>query len=617
MPQTNILFAFILKKQPKAFVCLALAAIVLTVYWQVLGHEFVNLDDNTYVIDAPHVRKGISREGIRWAFTSFHANFYHPLTTLSHMLDCHLYGLRPGMHHMTSLMFHMANSLLLFLLFRRMTNSLWPSAFAAALFALHPLHVESVAWVSERKDVISTFFWILTMWAYARYVEKTGMGRYALLLVCFVMGLMAKPMVVTLPFVLLLMDYWPLGRLKSGQFGRGPFFRLIWEKLPLFALAAVASVLAVKAQEQGAALPSLDEYPFMWRIENALIAYVSYLGKTLWPFDLAAYYYYMTDIPLSHPILSGILLVVLSVFLLMRAKKSPACAVGWLWYLGALVPVIGLVQVGFHPMADRYTYVPLIGLFIIIAWEAPRLASGWRHEKTVLAAAGAVTLAVFASISFVQIGYWKDSIVLFKHVLAVQPGNYFIHDFLGTELGKKGRIDEALVHFRESIRINPQYAKAHFGLGKAMESRGKADLAIQYYKKALDLNPDLVGAHFNMGVVLANQGRMEEAVSHYREAIRLQADHAEARVNLGVVLQNLGRIDEAIEHLVEAVRLRPNDAEPRINMGVALFYKGDMEGAIAQFREAVRISPNNRVARENLNNLLMHYHQHPRDRVGP
>ncbi len=607
----------ILKNRPEVIVCLLLTVLIFSAYGRILCHEFVILDDKVYVTEAPHVRAGLSRAGIRRAFTTFHANFYHPLTTLSHMLDCHLYGLKPGMHHLTSLLLHTANSLLLFLLFRRMTHSLWPSAVVAYLFALHPLHVESVAWVSERKDVLSAFFWILAMWAYARYVDKPGMWRYALLLLLFAMGLMAKPMVVTLPFVLLLMDYWPLYRRQWSRQGIRLFLRPVWEKLPLFALAALACVLAVSAQEKGAAITSLEEIPFIWRIGNALVSYVSYLGKTFWPFNLAAYYHYRGLMPLWQPIFAGIALTSLSVLLLKGAKNSPAPIVGWLWYLGTLVPVIGLAQVGYHAMADRYTYVPLIGVFVAIAWGGSALAVRWQRGKTGLIAVAVVVFSALPVVTFFQAGYWKDSITLYEHILDVRPGNYFIHGYLGHELGRMGRRDEAIRHFHEAIRLNPQYADAYTGLGKAMEEKGNTDQAIQYYKKALDLNPDLTGAHFNMGVVLVNQGRMEEAVSHYWEAIRLKADHVEARVNLGIVLQNLGRIDEAIEHLVEAVRLKPNDAEPRINMGVALFHKGDMEGAIAQFQEAVRISPNNRVARENLNNLLMHYRRYPRDKDAP
>ena len=423
-------------------VCLFLVIATLAVYWQVRNYSFVNYDDHMYVTQNHNVQAGLTLESITWSFTTIQASNWHPLTWISHMLDCQLYGMNPGRHHLTNVLLHILNSLLLFLVFMRMTGKLWQSGFVAALFALHPLHVESVAWISERKDVLSTFFWMLSLWGYLRYVERPGACRYLLLFFLFILGLMTKPMLVTLPFVLLLLDYWPLNRFQFGSSGdcnysiQRPFdFGLVWEKTPLFLLAAVSSVMTYIVQKSGGAVNSLATIPFHDRIANAIVSYVSYIGKMIWPDNLAVFYPYPKSILLWKVAGAGLLLVVVSVVIFRMVRTKPYFAVGWLWYIGTLVPVIGLVQVGSQGMADRYTYVPLIGIFVIIAWGVPDFMPKWRYKKIGFTVTIAAILAIIMITTRLQIRYWSDSLTLFKHAFEVTTvDNCIVHGKLGEAL---------------------------------------------------------------------------------------------------------------------------------------------------------------------------------------
>ena len=412
---------FIIKHRD-ILVCLFLVMATLAVYWQVQNYDFVNFDDNDYVYDNRHVQDGLTLKSIIWAFTNIHASNWHPVTWLSHMMDYQLYGMNPGRHHLTNLLFHIANTLLLFLVFRKMTDSLWQSGFVAALFALHPLHVESVAWVSERKDVLSTFFWMLTMWSYIWYVEHPAVKRYILVVLFFALGLMSKPMLVTLPFVLLLLDFYPLNRFQSQQpkgsanaQQRSIALRLILEKIPLFVLVAMSSAMTFYAQKHGKTVASLEVIPLKSRVANALVSYVSYIIKTIYPSKLAVLYPHPGILPWWQIAGACLLLVTISFLAIRVVKQSPYFVVGWLWYLGTLVPVIGLVQVGIQSMADRYTYVPLIGIFIIIVWGIPELVAQWRYRKICLATLATVVLTILMAMTWKKVGYWKSSITLFEH----------------------------------------------------------------------------------------------------------------------------------------------------------------------------------------------------------
>jgi tetratricopeptide (TPR) repeat protein len=568
-------------------VCLFLVIAVLAVYWQVGNHEFVNYDDDQYVTENRHVQAGLTLESIAWAFTSTHASNWHPLTWLSHMLDCQIYGLNPPGHHFTSVFFHILNSILLFLVFKRMTGAFWKSAFVATLFALHPLHVESVAWAAERKDVLSTFFWMLTMGAYILYVENPGIKKYLLFVLLFALGLMAKPMLITLPFVLLLLDYWPLGRFNKSSLA----LPLVWEKTPLFVLAAASSVVTFFAQQR--AVGSLEAFPIIVRISNALVSYISYIVKMILPHNLAVLYPHPKDFPMWQVAGACLLLVFISFMAVKTFKRRPYFLIGWLWYLGTLVPVIGLVQVGSQAMADRYTYIPLTGIFIIIAWGVSDLAVGWRYryKKEGLAAASAILLSILMVATWFQVGHWTNSITLFKHAINVTVNNSVAYNNLGNALKNQGSVSEAIKHYTEALRIRPNYAKAHNNLGNALADQGKIPEAIRHYYEALRIKPDFAKAHYNLGNALADQGRISEAIKYYIEALLIRPKYADANYNLGNLLARQGRVNEAIGHYSEALRIKPDFAEAQSNLKKVSAFLNEIDEAIQSIQELLEVNP--------------------------
>jgi protein O-mannosyl-transferase len=610
-------------KHRAIFVCLFLVMATLAVYWQVHSFEFVNYDDDYYVYQNRHVQSGLTIENIIWAFTDGTqiSNYWIPLTWISHILDFQFYGMNAGGHHLSNLLFHIVNTLILFLVINRMTGYFWQSAFIAALFALHPLHVESVAWISERKDVLSTFFWLLTMLVYTHYAKRPGLSRYFWVLLFFVLGLMAKPMLVTLPFVLLLMDYWPLGRLQLGQasspdsikFQKSSASLLIGEKIPLFALTAVISIAAYITQRKGGVVPGMGLDLIKTQTANALVSYVSYIGKMIWPSHLASYYPHTGNLPIWQVVGAGTLLVSLSFFLVRWGRKYPYLPVGWFWYLGTLFPVIGLVKISDFAMADRYTYVPLIGIFIIIACGATELVAKWRHAKIWLAASSTVVLAILMAMTWKQAGYWKNSITLFEHAQKVTINNYLTHTNLGVALYEEGRTEEAIDHYLEVLRMEPEYAKAHYNLGLALNKQGHTDKAIEQYLQALRIKPDYADAHYNLGNALAKQGRTEEAIGHYLEVLRINPDYEKAYNNLGLALDKQGRTEEAIENYLQALGIEPDYVKARYNLGLALFHKGDIKGAIDCFREVLQIDPNNTEALDRLNKTLATFEEIDRE----
>jgi hypothetical protein len=513
---------------------MALVLVTLLAYGQVKDHRFITWDDDYYVTENPMVKAGLCREGVAWAFTATHAANWHPLTWLSLMLDCQIYGLQPRGFHLTNLFFHLVNTVLWFLFFARVTGNLWPSALVAALFALHPLHVESVAWVAERKDVLSTFWWVATLGAYAWYVQRPGLARYLPIPIFLALGLMAKPMLVTLPLVLLLLDYWPLGRFPLGPPPAGPgtgasrlpplsrarvYWRLIGEKIPLLALSALSAIVTVMAQRWDGAVWSLTRLSLSERLANALVAYLKYLGKMFWPFPMV-FFYPFSPVPGWQAAGAGLLLLGVSAVVLWRARPYPYLPVGWLWFLGTLVPVIGLVQVGGQALADRYTYVPFIGLFIIIAWGARDLTARWRHPQICLSvAAGVVLLACFLA-TWVQVGYWRDSESLFHHALKVDENNYMAYNNLGMALSNQGRFPEAISRFSRCIRLKPSYAHAYNNLGVAYARQGKWPQAIEFYQQAIQVNPRVPVFFNNLALVYQQQGKTQEAATTRERAQR-------------------------------------------------------------------------------------------------
>ncbi|OGX14564.1 MAG: hypothetical protein A2351_01365 [Omnitrophica bacterium RIFOXYB12_FULL_50_7] len=590
----------ILQYRREILVCVILAIMAILVFGQMSHHKFINFDDETYVTDNGRVRQGLTPKNIAWAFTTHHANFWHPLTWLSHMTDCQFFGMKAGTHHMTALVFHIASTFLLFLLFRWATGTLWQAAAIAALFAIHPLHVESVAWVAERKDILSTFFWMLTMLAYVGYVKRRTVQRYLLVLVFFVLGLMAKPMLVTLPFVLLLFDYWPLKRLQLE-----PTRRLILEKIPFFLIAIAAGVVAYIAQKSGGALGSLEKYPFDVRIANAIVSYADYIGKTLWPAGLAIPYPHPGKIPFLHVAAALAVLTGISVFVFRRVSKYPYLAVGWLWFVGTLLPVIGLVQVGYHAMADRYTYISIIGLFIIIVWGVADLSEKWnvKNKKTVLAVAAGSLFIILLAVAWVQTGYWKNSETLFTHSLSLNPKNLAAHNNLGTALLERKDIKGGKAHFLAALKLDPKNPITHHNLALSLSRQGKEKEAMALYLKALKFNPRQIQTHQKLADALLAQGDLAGAVKHYQEVLKVQPYDTEVRNNIGNALMRQGKVAEAIRHYSEALRLKP-DYSVQYNLGSALLESGKVDDAITHLAESLMLKPDNALAHNNLANAL-------------
>jgi tetratricopeptide (TPR) repeat protein len=598
----------------KLWISIALSLLTLAVFWKVGSSDFIfYYDDKPYVTANLQVQKGLTVQGLVWAFASFHECNYHPLTWLSHMADCQFFGLNPMGHHLTNLFLHVANTVLLFLLFGRMTGMLWRSAFVAALFALHPLHVESVAWVAERKDVLSTFFWMLTLLGYARYAEQPGWRRYLLTLLSFALGLLAKSMLVTLPCVLLLLDFWPLCRMQAGSSlaGRVPALSafkkmrilsaLILEKLPFFALTAVACILTFKAQKESGAVQSLVLVPLVPRMKNAIVAYVSYLGDMFWPAGLAVIYPFPAFIPLWQVAAAGATLVAVTMLTLWWLRRYPFLAVGWFWYLGTLVPVIGLVQVGMQARADRYTYIPLIGIFLMVAWGVPELTRRW-HMRRLYAIAGTAVVILLAVAAYRQVGYWQNDLTLFSHAVAVTTDNSPAMNNLGSVLSDLKRNREAAYWFKKSLEISPYQAFPYNNLGVLMDEEGRLDEALAYFSNALFAQRDYPQAHFNMGLVLEKKGMLKEAASHYRQVVQSEPDNVQALFKLGMVLAKDGKLDEAVVRFKEVLRVDPGQVRAHYNLGLALEMLGRRNEAIASYTEALRLRPDYREARENLAN---------------
>ncbi len=577
------------------WIAIVLALATLVVYLPVFGNEFVNYDDDHYIVHNFNVRHGVSWDGVVYAFTSSHGANWFPLTWLSWMLDYEIYGMEPKGFHLTNLLFHVASAVLLFFVFFRMTRNAGPSAFVAAVFALHPTHVESVAWAAERKDVLSALFWILTLWAYARYVERRSVSRYVLVPVFLAFGLMAKPMLVTLPFALFLLDLWPLGRLQEAgrwRFGRSRILRLVLEKVPLFLLVVASSFVTFYVQRAAGAVQSAATFSLGTRVWNGLLSYVSYIYKAFWPAGLAVYYPHPGDsVSVGRAIVAGAVLVLVTVTVMLAVRCRPYLAVGWLWYLGTLVPVIGLIQVGQQAMADRYTYIPYIGLSIMLAWAAREMVDRFRIPRFIPVGSAVVVLLGLAGTAAAQVRVWRTSETLFEHALSVTRENPLANINLGVAYLNAERLEEAEHHLKEAIRINPGAAEAYSALGALYAKQQKPDEALAAYRTALRLDPASSGTHGALGRMLLESGDADQAVLQLREAINLEPDNVQALTNLGVALIRQGRHPEAIEMFERALSLEPEHAEAHNNWGVALANLGRHDDAVEHYRRAVAARP--------------------------
>jgi len=624
----------------KLIIYVILTVVTLAVYWQVNLYGFVNFDDYVYVIENDHIQSGITPDAFRWAFSTTYAEFWHPLTWLSLMFDDQLHGLNAGGYHVTNLILHSLSTLLLFWLFNRMTKALWRSAFVAALFALHPFHVESVAWISERKDVLSAFLGMLTLCLYVYYTEKPVIKRYLPVVFCFVLALMSKPMVVTLPLILLLLDYWPLNRLVSRETaateaaaeastkasgnpeiipvasnkekkrnkikqetlkkdisslqsrklpetkiaGIIPVWQLL-EKIPFFILSAVFSIITVYSRYK----PALNGIPFSSRLANAPVAFVTYLGKTFWPYDLTVFYPFPDQLPAWQIFGAIIVIIVISAAVILMAKRLPCVLAGWLWFAITLGPVIGIIPVGQFAMADRYHYLPSIGIAIMLAWGIPSLIRPEVMRKKILFPAGITALIIMAVLTWQQCTYWQDSIGLWNHALRVTKNNYMAHSCLGKLLYKRGEIRESFYHFNEAIRLKPDYCVAYNDRGSVFSNMGRYQHALEDLNEAIRLQPYYDEPYFNRGVIYDKLGQYQRAIEDYSEAIRLKPDYADAYYNRGIVYDKLEQLQPAIEDFSKAITFRGNYADAFYNRGVVYNKLGQYQLAIEDFSKAVTL----------------------------
>jgi protein O-mannosyl-transferase len=573
----------------------------LLVFWQVHNFDFVNYDDSQYVYDNPHVLNGLTGDSVIWAFTSNHSSNWHPLTWLSLMLDCQLFGANPGWMHLVNLLLHIANTLLLFAVLRKMTGALWPSAFVAAAFAIHPMHVESVAWIAERKDVLSTLFLLLTLAAYVSYVRNRGPARYAITLLLFALGLLAKPMLVTLPVLLLLLDYWPLGRFDSHQTIKatsrqkrqsspvhdkrlGPYLAII-EKIPFIALSIASSVITFLIQLGSSAVAPIDDLPLKARIVNVFLSYIRYTGKLFWPRNLAVFYPFDVGSFASWQVaMCVLLLIAISIFVIRFGRNQKYLPVGWFWFIVTLVPVIGLVQVGRQAYADRYTYISYTGLFIMIAWGLPEVLSKWPQRKTALGLSMVIVLTILGICTYKQVSLWNNSITLFSHAIEVTQNNCIAHNNLGVAYDSIGRYQDAIEDYKQAVKINPDYAEAYYNLGLTYGKLGRRQDEIESYKQAIKTKPDYAEAYNNLGVASGNLGRYQDEIESCKQAIRIKPDNAEAHSNLGVAYANLGRYQDAAEAYKQAIKIKPDFTMAHYNLIVTYLVIGDKSSALEEYK---------------------------------
>ena len=604
-----------MNKQLLTFIfSLLLIFTTLLAYWQVENHDFLFFDDESYVTENRYVQEG-GWDNIIWAFTNMKSANWHPVTWLSHMLDSYLFGLNPKGHHLTNLFFHITNTLLLFFLFAYMTGCLTRSGFVAALFALHPLHVESVAWVAERKDVLSTSFWFLTLLSYIYYVKNRNIKRYLLLLIPFVLGLMSKPMLVTLPFVLLLIDYWPLDRLKvknhislsylhkqRKRFSSDikPFLHVFYEKIPLFILSIIIGSLTIVAQDKGGAIRTLEDFPLSTRFSNAFLAYGGYIKKMLWPYHLAPYYPYPKSFSILEVVSVILLLLIISYLFLNKSRTHPYLSVGWLWFIGTLLPVIGFVQVGWQAMADRYTYIPLVGLFIIISWGSPELLRGFKYQRKFLSIIATMILTLLFMLTWFQVKHWKDTVTLFEHTIKVTKDNEFAYTNLGHAFYKRKNLEKAIQLYSSTLSLNPRNVGAKVALGFVLTETGKLDEAQRHLSEAMKFDPKFVQTHYSFGVYYAKKGLINDAIKSYNEALKIDPEYAPAINDIGNILKNKGLLNQAIEKYKEAAEIQPFNSVIRNNLGIAYLENEEFDKAIFEFKEAIAIDPENVDAHNNL-----------------
>ena len=573
---------FIIYQKHSIFVVLMLIILILGVYWSVQNYEFINFDDYIYVTENSHTQSGLTLDGFRWAFGTKYFGLWNPLVWLSFMLDYQLFGFNAGGYHWTNVIIHIFNTILLFFLFRNLTGAVWRSAFVAALFAIHPINVESVAWVAERKNVLSTFFWMLTMLSYVWYVKQPNWKRYLPVFVSFALGLMSKPMLVVLPFVLLLLDYWPLNRTAINtqnetniratlKAGKEKLNFLILEKVPLFILSTILIWITIYSPQSHSAPQSkrIIASFFIQRINNAIFSYAMYLKKLFWPMDLSISYLYH-NIAIWHLFLSAIFLIMITILVCKYFKKYPYLPVGWFWCLGTLIPVLGIVQIGEHTMADRYAYVPFIGLFVMIAWGAEQISSKKIYLKKPFIFASVLIIVFLSAATYNQTKLWANTATLFEDALKKDPNNYVAYAVIGREMLNNGENEKALYCYDMALKLNPRFYGAYINEGLVLMTMGKRYDALKFFEKAMRLDKFQADAYYDIGKFYMADNKLDESIPYFIKAVEIKPDYKEAYNDLGVVLVKKGRIGEGILQFEKALHINPYYKDSRKNLQIAL-----------------------------------------------
>ena len=596
-------------KHPVTIICVFLIIALCSLYLQVKDHQFIVFDDYLYVTENSHVLSGLNLKNIKWVFTLSEKNgtYWQPLTWISHMVDIQLWGMNAGKHHLTNLFLHIINTLLLFFVLRGMTGALWKSAFVASVFAFHPINVDTVAWIAERKNLLSTCFWLIAMLAYFYYTKRPVLLRYMVVVFSFILGLLAKPMLVTLPFVLLLVDYWPLGRIDLGQSSTAGVnqnylamktlstllkSRIVLEKIPLIVISILSIYVSMVSVRYVGNTATFEQVPMGLRIENAMVSYITYVGKAIIPHSFAIYYPFPKVIPSWESAGAFFLVMLISGLVLLAYRRYPYLIVGWLWYISTLVPVIGLIQSGLWPaIADRWAYVPLIGVYIMIAWGLPELLNKWQFKKIALATLTGIVVPILIVCSWMQVGYWKNSITLFEHTLKVTANNYVAHNNLAVALIDIGDFDSAVKHCIEALRINPNYANPHINLANALFKKGDVDGSIQQSRLAINLNPNNIMAYANFGQLLFIEKKYDESLSQFRKCLTLDPGYGDAYRFIGNIMLSTENYNEAIVNYKEALRINSSQPEVYYHLGIAYFQKNNYPKAILCFQRAIEENP--------------------------
>lgn len=564
--------------------------LTIIAFFSIKNNDFINLDDNIYITENEYIKDGLTLKNIKWAFTNTNTGHWHPLTWISHLIDIELFGLNPTGHHVVNLIFHIINSLLCFYVFNKATGKLLQSGFLGGLFAIHPLRVESVAWVAERKDVLFAFFLFLSILVYIKYKEKPNVKNYIFIIIFFAFSLLSKPMAVTLPFILILFDLWPLSQISLKE--RKKLLNSIYEKLPLFFFSLLSSLITLKTHLKAGAISSFYSLPIQLRIENAIVSYTKYIFKMFWPTRLAVLYPHPIHIPFFEFIAATLILFSITCLVFLLNNKKPYLIVGWLYYLGTLFPVIGIIQVGIQAMADRFTYIPLIGLFIMIVFGVSDLVNRFKLNKTIFISLGIFILLILAILSSMQVARWRDSITLFNHTLNVTSNNYIIHNNLGVSFMRQKKYNEAFINFKKAIEIKPNYADSIFNLGILSLIRGDDEEALRFFNLALKYQPDNPTIHNLIGTILAKKGFLNEAMTSFNEAIKIKKDYGEVYYNIGTCLLMQGKFYDAINNLYQALRLNYKNYKVYNNLAIALDIIGKKKEAFEHYKEALHIDPN-------------------------